>query len=97
MTPRDGSALVKGELVDVSAGGMRTRAVDPSELSVGTAVDVEIRLPHDATTRRSPGVDLRGTGVVVRMEAAGDDGVDAALRFTTPLELREPFSHLLVY
>ena len=98
LAPRDGSALVAGELVDVSAGGLRTSAIRPACLIVGTKVDVEIRLTRDDTRLRTTGVDLRGAGIVVRVELSDPErGADAALAFTGPLELREPFSQLLVF
>lgn len=100
---------IRADLVDVSAGGVRVRG--PGPFREGTAVRIEILL--DRSGGRAGGeVQLRGQGVVVRTAqpvgetpvgsslgtvSEGRPSLDTALRFTGPLELREPFQQLLVF
>ncbi len=97
IAPRQTGTGLQAELVDVSAGGLRAHCRPPQSLVAGTEVDVEIRVQAAERTKQPPVVNLRGTGVVVRIEADGDKPFDAALRFTGPLELREPFAQLLLF
>ena len=52
----------------------------------------------DADVQPLPEVSLRGSAVIVRIER-GPEGqtLDAAMRFTGPLDMREPFDKLLVF
>lgn len=89
---------MQARLVDVSAGGLRARCAIPPTLTVGSAVDVEITVQDRVDTRDPPLVNLRGAGVITRVESP--DGVgepDAALRFTGPMTLREPFAQMLLF
>ena len=88
---RDGGAGTTGDLLDVSAGGIRVPA---EALSAGDDVDVEIRMREGG--RSGPeSVQLRGRGIVVRVDSS--DAPSAAIRFTTPLDMREPFAQLLLF
>lgn len=84
LLPRHVAGLARGDVSDVSAGGLRVvLAPDRGGPAPGTVVDIEIRLPPAGTTRP---VELAGAGVVTR---SGPDGV--AVSFTRPLVLREAF------
>ena len=86
-------------LLDVSAGGLRASCPTGSTLDVGSEVVVEIQLDEERARRAAPpNVDLRGTGVVVRMRRkAGETACVAALRFIGPLTMREPFANMLLF
>ncbi len=98
IAPREAGSGLQAELVDVSAGGLRAQCRPPPALMAGTEVEVEIRVHVSQRAKQQPMVNLRGTGVVVRIEAEeGSEPYEAALRFTGPLELREPFAQLLLF
>ena len=92
----DPLGVLEGDLVDVSAGGLRAHTFPPPHMEVGEVVRVEIELPAPEGEPHGPGeVHLRGEGVVVRVE--NDPlGHGAALRFSGPLEVRDRFAELLV-
>jgi len=99
IAPRESGVGLQGELVDVSAGGLRAHCQPPPSLLAGAEVDVEIRVQAAEKSKQPPVVNLRGTAVVVRIDAreGGAEPFKAALRFTGPLELREPFAQLLLF
>ncbi len=102
---RGAANIVVANLLDVSAGGLRASCPTGSRLDVGSEVVVEIQLDEEGDRRAAPpSVDLRGTGVVVRMRKAASDGSDGkggacvtALRFIGPLTMREPFANMLLF
>lgn len=97
IAPREGPGFVTAELVDVSAGGLRARTPPPMRHPAGTEVEVEIRVQGDVEIQPLPETSLRGLAVIVRVqEAPGGTGLDAAMRFKRPLEMREAFDKLLV-
>ena len=99
IAPRQGAGFVVADLVDVSAGGLRARLEPPPRHATGSCVEVEIRLgPPEGDAGAAADVSLRGRAIIVRLEQGhGADRFDAALRFTGPLEMRNPFDKLLVF
>lgn len=85
-------------LVDVSAGGIRVRGLEPAPYLQGTAVRVQI-WPAEGSELIAPAdVSLEGEGVVVRVqEGVANNQVDTALSFRGPLTLKEPFESLFLY
>ena len=103
---RDGGTGMTGELLDVSAGGIRMACDLRRGLAAGDDVDVEIRV-KEAGRDGPDTVQLRGRGIVVRVDrlrapdgkalASGTANAAAAIRFTAPLDMREPFAQLLLF
>ena len=83
---------VFGGLLDVSAGGARVRVRPGTGLVPGQvwALDLEIAMPQ-LPTSIAP-VRLWGTATVLRYDEAGGAGIEAALRFETPLQVVEGFT-----
>ena len=83
---------VFGGLVDVSAGGVRLRVRPGTRLEPGQvwAVDLEIALPNAPSA--TPPVRLWGSGTVVRYDEEAPTGVEAAMRFESPLRVVEGFT-----
>ena len=93
---RDGGAGMTGELLNVSAGGVRVGCQPRPDLAAGDDVDVEIRV-KEAGRGGADTVQLRGRGIVVRVDQTTDGEAAAAVRFTAPLDMREPFAQLLLF
>ena len=88
-----------GDLVDVSAGGVRIVAQAAAGLPVGAVVDVELSLDAHQDPGGPTKVHLQGRGVVVRVgedeEQRAQYGV--ALSFARPLELQPAFDAPAVF
>ena len=88
-----------GDLIDVSAGGVRLVAEAAAELQVGAVVEVELSLSAHQDPGGPTKLHLRGRGVVVRLgndeEERAQYGV--ALSFARPLELQQEFSAAEVF
>ncbi len=83
-----------GDLVDVSAGGVRIVSEAAADLPVGAEVEVELSLDAHQDPGGPTKLHLHGRGVVVRVgedeEQRAQYGV--ALSFAKPLELQQAFS-----
>lgn len=95
---REPLAALEGDLVDVSAGGLRIHALGEEEaLLLGQAVEIEVTLRDLGDPSRPPTIRLRGRGDVVRRERATSGGSDLAIRLGGPLRFRDDFSSLRVF
>jgi hypothetical protein len=95
---REPLAALEGDLVDVSAGGLRVHADDASAgMLVGQSVGIEVTLRDLGDPSRPPTIRLRGRGDVVRRERAVSGGSDLAVRLGGPLGFREDFASLRVF
>lgn len=94
---RDGGPGVSGEMLDVSAGGVRMACATRQDLVAGDDVEVEIRVKDGGRQDGPDTVQLRGRGIVLRMDRTPPSGAAAVVRFTAPLDMREPFAQLLLF
>ncbi len=97
LLPRDGRGGATGQLLDVSAGGLRAGARHWGGVRPGEPVDVEITVQEGSSAPRTPLVHLRGAALVLRLEEHATGEEFAALRFVGPLALREPFAQMLLF
>ena len=95
--PTEGGRSYEARLVDVSAGGLRALVTTEPAPRVGQMGNVEIVVAGLQPPGKPPRVRLRGAAKIVRVEQAEAGGYPMALRFTGPLDMREPFSTLLLY
>ncbi len=89
ISPAEGRA-VEGALLDVSARGLRLAAASPPV--AGCSVRIEIHLQEPGQPER---LVLDGSGRVVWIRTP-ESGPEAGVAFDRPVDVRSPFSDLLV-
>lgn len=82
-----------GDLVDVSAGGVRLVSDATAGLPVGAEVDVELSLDAHQDPGGPTKLHLQGRGVVVRVGEDEEQRAQyvVALSFAKPLEMQQAF------
>ncbi len=86
-----GGPTLTGDLVDVSAGGLRMTAAAHAVLAAGVQVDLAIDLDEGVQPSHAGCLRLVGMGEVVRLQPDERPGlVQTAVRFTRTLAMREP-------